>query len=113
EEHGPPAGYEETGWVARDIPGVGVTVRSSTGAYHTYQMRDDAFTDIGHTGFRMDAQIMAAVLHDFLTDARFRTAVQEEHAVLKGLLAEYHGELGKVYAAEMKGPPVGGGDAGR
>jgi amidohydrolase len=109
EEHGPPAGYEETGSVARDIPGVGVGVMSSTGAYHTYRMRDDAFTDIGHTGFRMDAQVMAGVLYDFLTDAGFRQAVAEEHAVLKSLLAEYHGELRKTYAAEMLGPPIGGG----
>ena len=107
EEHGPPAGYEETGSVARDIPGVGVSVMSSTGAYHTYQMLEDAFTDIGHTGFRMDAQIMAAVLYDFLTDARFRDAVKEEQATLKALLAEYHGELRKVYASEMEGPPIG------
>ena len=112
EEHGAPAGYEETGSVARDIPGVGVSVMSSTGAYHTYQMRDDAFTEIGHTGFRMDAQIMAAVLYDFLTDAKFRTAVQDEQATLKGLLAQYHAELRKAYAAEMEGPPVGGGGGG-
>jgi metal-dependent amidase/aminoacylase/carboxypeptidase family protein len=108
EEHGPPAGYEETGSVARDIPGVGVGVKSSNGAYHTYQMRDDAFTELGHTGFRMDAQVMAGVLYDFLTDASFREAVEEEHATLKGLLAEYHEELRKVYRAEMEGPPIVG-----
>jgi len=108
EEHGPPAGYEETGSVARDVPGVGVGVMSSTGAYHTYQMRDDAFTEVGHTGFRMDAQVMAAILYDFLTDARFREAVGEEHATLKALLSEYHGELRKAYAGEMRGPPIGG-----
>jgi hypothetical protein len=56
---------------------------------------------------------MAAVLYDFLTDAKFRAAVQEEQATLKGLLAEYHRELRKVYAGEMQGPPMGGIDAGR
>ena len=77
------------------------------------QMRDDAFTDVGHTGFRMDAQVMAAVLYDFLTDAKFRAAVKEEQATLKGLLAQYHEELRKAYAGEMQGPPIGGGGVGR
>jgi hypothetical protein len=113
EEHGVPAGYEETGSVSRDVPGVGVSVMSSTGAYHTYQMRDDAFTDVGHTGFRMDAQVMAAVLYDFLTHEDFRRAVQEEQATLQALLAEYHAELRKVYAGEIQGPPIGGDGAGR
>ncbi|MDP2958703.1 MAG: peptidase dimerization domain-containing protein [Longimicrobiales bacterium] len=113
EEHGAPAGYEETGSVSRDVPGVGVGVMSSTGAYHTYQMRDDAFTEVGHTGFRMDAQVMAGVLYDFLADRAFREAVAEEQTALKALLAEYHGELRKAYAAEMQGPPIGGGRAGR
>jgi metal-dependent amidase/aminoacylase/carboxypeptidase family protein len=113
EERGAPAGYEETGSVSRDIPGVGVGVMSSTGAYHTYQMRDDALTEVGHTGFRMDAQVMAGVLYDFLTDRAFREAVAEEQATLKALLAEYHAELRKTYAAEMQGPPIGGGGGDR
>jgi amidohydrolase len=107
EEPGRPAGYEETGWVSREIPGVGVSVASSTGANHTYQMLDDAFVDIGHTGFRLDAQIMAAVLYDYLTDAKLREAVSTEETTLADLLEQYHAELRKVYAPEMKGPPVG------
>ncbi len=39
EEKGRPAGYEETGWVSRDIPGVGITTRSSSFANHTYGRR--------------------------------------------------------------------------
>jgi amidohydrolase len=106
-EPGRPAGYEETGWVSREIPGVGVSVASSTGANHTYQMLDDAFTDLGHTGFRMDAQIMAAVLYDFLTQPKLRDAVGTEQTTLAGLLEEYHAQLRKAYAQEMQGPPVG------
>ncbi len=113
EEPGRPAGYEETGWVSREIPGVGVSVASSTGANHTYQMLDDAFTDVGHTGFRMDAQIMAAVLYDFLTNDGLRKAVSTEQTTLAGLLEEYHAQLRKVYAEEMTGPPVGADRPGR
>jgi len=112
-EPGRPAGYEETGWVSREIPGVGVSVASSTGANHTYQMLDDAFTDLGHTGFRMDAQIMAAVLYDFLTQQKLRDAVGTEQTTLAGLLEEYHAQLRKAYAQEMQGPPVGADRPGR
>ena len=96
-----PAGYEETGWVTRSIPGVGVSVYSSTDTYHTHGMAESAFTTVGHTGFRLDAQIMAAVLHDFLTDEGLRTAVRQEHEVLRGLLSEYHTRLREVYAPEI------------
>ncbi len=101
EEPGRPSGYEETGFVTRDVPGLGVTVASSNAPNHTYEMLDDAFTDVGHTGFRMDAQIMAAVLHDFLTDAAFRAAVRKEHAALAEQIETYHANLKKAYAAEL------------
>src|SRR6266540_4250776 len=82
EEKGRPAGYEETGWVSREIPGVGVTVRSSAFANHTYGMRDDTFAEIGHKAFLIDAQLEAAVLFDFLTRPELRAAVKEEHSTL-------------------------------
>ena len=50
-----PAGYEETGWVSREIPGVGVTVYSSNFANHTYEMTADNFNEKGHTAFLIDA----------------------------------------------------------
>jgi len=96
-----PAGYEETGGVSLDIPGVGVSVFSSRAPNHTHGMVDDAFTSVGHTGFRIDAQIMAAVLYDFLTNERLRTAVREEHRTLQGLLEEYHNRLRDAYAEEI------------
>ncbi len=98
-----PAGYEETGWVTRSIPGVGVSVYSSTDTYHTHGMEESAFTEVGHSGFRMDAQIMAAILYDYLTDESLRAAVADEHEVLRGLLAEYHRRLREVYAPEVGG----------
>jgi len=107
EVHQRPAGYEETGFLTRGIPGVGVSVRSSIGTYHTHEMEDAAFTEVGHTGFRMDAQVMAAVLYDYLTNEQLRSNVAEEHQVLQGLLGEYHQRLREVYAPELG--PVGDG----
>lgn len=99
-----PAGYEETGGVSLDVPGVGVSVASSSFPNHTMGMLDDAFTPVGHTGFRMDAQIMAAVLYHYLTDAAFRQAVTAEHAALKGLYQKYQENLRKAYAGELDKP---------
>jgi amidohydrolase len=101
EEKGRPAGYEETGWVSREIPGLGITVRSSSYANHTYGMRDDAFTELGHTGFLIDAKIEAGVLYDFLTQPQFRQKVIEEHRVLAGLQDRYLTVLRKVYGPEI------------
>ena len=101
EEQGRPAGYEETGWMSREIPGVGVTVRSSSFANHTYGMRDDTFAEIGHKAFLLDAQIEAAVLFDFLTRPELRTAVKQEHSTLAGLQGQYLAALRRVYAPEI------------
>jgi metal-dependent amidase/aminoacylase/carboxypeptidase family protein len=100
-----PAGYEETGGVSLDVPGVGVSVASSTSPNHTQGMLDDAFTAVGHTGFRADAQVMAAILYHYLTDAAFRSAVTAEHAALRGLYDQYQANLRKAYAAEMAPSP--------
>lgn len=101
EERGRPAGYEETGFVSRDIPGVGITVRSSTSPNHTYGMRDDTFADIGHHAFLLDAQIEAAILYDYLTAPEFRRAVTEEHRMLAGLQDRYLAALRRVYGPEI------------
>lgn len=101
QEKGRPAGYEETGFVSREIPGVGITVRSSTSPNHTYGMRDDTFAPIGHRAFLLDAQIEAAVLYDFLTVPAFRRAVVEEHHTLAGLQERYLAALRAVYAPEI------------
>ena len=96
-----PAGYEETGGVSLDVPGVGVSVASSTYPNHTQGMLDDAFTPVGHTGFRVDAQIMSAILYHYLTDATFREAIKREHAALRGLFDQYQANLRKAYAEEL------------
>jgi amidohydrolase len=101
DEKGRPAGYEETGPVSREIPGVGITVLSSSFSNHTYGMRDDTFAEIGHKAFLIDAQIEAAVLYDFLTSAELRSAVKEEHRTLAGLQGEYLNALRRVYGPEI------------
>ena len=96
-----PAGYEETGYVTREIPGVGISIYSSTDTYHTHGMKDSSFLEVGHAGFRMDTQIMSAVLYDYLTDADLRRAISDEHGVLQELLGEYHRSLREAYAVEV------------
>jgi metal-dependent amidase/aminoacylase/carboxypeptidase family protein len=96
-----PSGYEETGVVTEDIPGVGVSIFSSRGANHTRGMLEDTFNEVGHTGFRISAEVLAAILYDFLTHPELREAVREEHTVLAGLLDRYHQALREAYAPEI------------
>jgi metal-dependent amidase/aminoacylase/carboxypeptidase family protein len=96
-----PNGYEETGYLSRDVPGVGVTVASSTSANHTYEMTADNFNDIGHTAFLLDAKIMAAVLYHFLTDASLREAVRTEHRTMARLFDRYVAGLREAYREEV------------
>ncbi len=103
-----PAGYEETGFVTRGIPGVGVSVFSSAAAGHSYDRWRDSMEDIGHTGFLHDARIMAAVLYDVLHDDELRTTMKEEHEVLAGLLDEYLANLRTTYSAEIGTGATGG-----
>jgi amidohydrolase len=98
-EPGKPMGYEETGSVSSNIPGVGFSAKSSNAPNHTYEMEADALTDVGHSGFVVDAQAMAALLYDFATRADYRALVKKEFDTLKGLHDEYLESLRKVYVA--------------
>lgn len=99
-----PSGYEETGVLSRIAPGVGVSIFSSRGSYHTRGMLADTFSEVGHRAFRMAAQVIAAILFDFSQDAAFRTAVQTEHVTLKALYDQYQDALKQAYAAEIGQP---------
>jgi len=103
-----PAGYEETGFVTRDIPGVGVSVFSSPAPGHSLERWADSMRPVGHTGFLLDAKIMTAVLYHFLTDAPFRQTVKDEHRTMAALFDQYITGLKKAYADE-----IGGGRTGR
>jgi amidohydrolase len=96
-----PDGYEETGFVSRDIPGVSVGVFSSAAPGHSLPRYEDSMKEVGHTGFLLDARIMAGVLYHFLTDANYRAQVSEEHRVMASLFDQYLGSLRKTYEKEI------------
>jgi len=107
DEPGRPISFEETGTVATQIPGVGVTAHSSNGGYHTFEMEADALGAVGHHGFLVDAQAMAAVLYHFVTDAPYRAAVKREFDGLQGLYGEYLAALRNAYPLPTVPEPTG------
>jgi amidohydrolase len=96
-----PNGYEETGFVTREIPGVSVSVFTSPAPGHSYPRFEDSLKPVGHTGFVLDARIMAAVMFDFLNDASFRATVQREHQTMAALFNQYIEGLRGAYASEI------------
>jgi hypothetical protein len=52
---------------------------------------------VGHSGFRVDAQAMAALLFDYLTHPEYRGQVKREFDGIKVLFDEYKESLKKVY----------------
>ena len=107
DEPGRPLPFEETGTVATQIPGVGVTAHSSNGGYHTFEMEADALAPVGHHAFVIDAQAMAAVLYHFATDASYRSTVQREFAGLQALYDEYLADLKTAYPLPTVAEPTG------
>ena len=97
EEPGKPQGYEETGSVSSDIPGLGFAAFSSNFANHTYEMEADTLTEVGHQGFVVSAEAMAAILYDFATHPEYRAAVKREFEGIKALFGEYQEALKKTY----------------
>ena len=81
-------------------------LRGTKGAFHGDQhsaqgpvgmMEADALTDVGHQGFLIDAETMAAVLHDFATHTEYRDAVKAEFSRIHTLFGEYQKALEKAY----------------
>src|SRR3982751_1314410 len=105
ETPGKPQGFEETGSVSRDIPGVGVSAQSSTFSNHTYEMDADNLKEIGHKGFSVDAQTMAAILFDFATHPEYRGALKKEFDGIKALFGDYQAALKKVYTVPTVADP--------
>jgi amidohydrolase len=104
-EPGKPQGYEETGSVSSAIPGIGFSAATSTFANHTYEMEADALAEIGHHGFTVDAQAMAALLYDFLTHPEYRAQVKREFEGIKTLFDEYKTSLRKAYVKPTVADP--------
>jgi len=96
-EPGKPKGFEETGSVSSQIPGIGVSAKTSNFSNHTYGMEADALKDIGHGGFVTDAETMAAILYDFATHPELRDAVKTEFTRIQALFGEYQTALQKAY----------------
>ena len=96
-EPGKPQGYEETGSISREIPGIGFAAKTSNAANHTYEMEADTLTSVGHNGFVTDAQSMAALLFDCATRPDYMEKVKREFAAIKALYAEYQADLEKAY----------------
>src|SRR5690349_22631645 len=92
-----PKGFEETGSVSSQIPGIGVSAKSSNFSNHTYGMEADALNDIGHQGFMVDAETEAAILYDYATHPELRDAVKTEFTRIQGLFGEYQSALKKAY----------------
>jgi hypothetical protein len=97
EAPGKPQGWEETGSVSSEIPGIGVSAKTSDFANHTYEMEADALKPVGHDGFVTDAETMAALLYDFSTRADYRSLVKKEFTSMKALYGKYQEALKKVY----------------
>jgi len=96
-EPGKPQGYEETGSVSSAIPGVGFSAKTSNAPNHTYEMEQDALGPVGHQGFTVDAQSMAALLFDFATRPDYRAMVKREFETIRALHEEYLNALRKTY----------------
>ncbi|MEZ5293738.1 MAG: peptidase dimerization domain-containing protein [Vicinamibacterales bacterium] len=97
DQPGKPQGFEESGSVSRDIPGVGFSAYTSDWPNHTYEMDQDNLKPVGHDGFRVQAQAMAALLTDFATNEAYRAAVKKEFDGIKGLFGQYLSALEKTY----------------
>ena len=97
EAPGKPQGYEETGGLSSEVPGIGLSVYSSASAYHTYGMEEDTLKDIGHSAFIVDAEAMTAVLFDYAKNPPFREVVKREFDGIKMLFGEYQAALKSVY----------------
>jgi len=96
-EPGKPQGYEETGSVSSAIPGIGFSAKTSNAPNHTYEMEQDALGPVGHQGFVVDAQAMAALLFDFATRADYRAIVKREFDTMRALHGQYVEDLKKTY----------------
>ncbi len=102
---GKPQGFEESGSVSRDIPGIGFSAYTSDWPNHTYEMEQDNTKPVGHAGFTVQAQAMAALLHDFATNEPYRAVVQQEFNGIKALFAEYLAALEKTYQVPVVPDP--------
>ncbi len=94
---GAPNGWDESGSVSSQIPGIEVQVQTSNAPYHTYGMLADATTEVGHRGFVIDAEVMTALLYDYATKPAYRAAISKEFKAIQGEFAAYEKALATAY----------------
>ncbi|MFN8582154.1 MAG: peptidase dimerization domain-containing protein [Gemmatimonadaceae bacterium] len=87
------------------IPGLGFSAQSRRRPNHTYEMESDALAAVGHHGFTVDAQAMAAVLFDSTRHPDYRAAVQREFEGIHALFGEYQTALRKAYPVPKVNAP--------
>ena len=105
DQPGKPQGFEESGSVSRDIPGVGFSAYTSDSPNHTYEMNQDNLKPVGHDGFKVQAQAMAALLEVFATKPELRTAAKREFDGIKALFGGYIAALQKAYTVPQVSEP--------
>ena len=101
DQPGKPQGYEESGSVSRDIPGIGFSAYTSDYPNHTYEMNQDNLKPVGHNGFIVQAQAMAALLQQFAIRPDLRAAVKKEFDGTKALFGDYLKALEKTYTVPV------------
>jgi hypothetical protein len=62
------------------------------------EMESDALTDVGHSGFLVDAQAMTALLYDYESRVEYREIVDRVFKGLRALFSEYEESLKNAYA---------------
>ena len=97
QQPGKSSGWEETGSVSSQIPGVGFSSQTSNAPYHTYEMEKDTTTEVGHHGFVVDAKAMTALLYDFGTNAAYRAVVKKEFLAIRAGFDAYQNALKAAY----------------
>jgi hypothetical protein len=91
--------------VSMAIPGMGFSAKTSNAPNHTYEMLADATSPVGHEGFVVDAQAMAALLFDFATHPEYRAIVKREFATIHGLHTRYLDDLKTTYTVPVVAEP--------
>jgi hypothetical protein len=92
-----PQGYEGMGGLSSAIPGLNFEAATSHHENHTMEMESDALTDVGHSGFLVDAQAMTALLYDYESRVEYREIVDREFKSLRALFSEYEESLKNAY----------------
>ena len=89
------------------FPASASRAQSSTFSNHTYEMDADNLKEVGHKGFTVDAQAMAAVLFDFATHEDYRDGGEEGVRRHQGAVRRVSGGAEEdLHGADRAGPEI-------